>query len=337
MIDIEQREELLRYLRSEGWIYPDEEPQIRPLSGGVSSRTVWVGRENGTAWVLKQSLEKLRVAVDWYSDPQRIHREALGIRWLEKMAPPCTITPLIFEDHQDHILAMQAVPKPHANFKELLLNGQLNLEQIAQFAAILGTIHRESSLRRKDVEPVFADRRFFETLRIEPYYAYTAAQVPESAGFYADLIEDTRKQSLSLVHGDFSPKNILVHSGRLILLDHEVIHFGDPAFDLGFSLTHLLSKAIHVPCQREEFCLSAKYYWQIYRKVLGRTGWETALEPRVVRHTLGCLLARVAGRSPLEYLSPQERGYQKSAALKMMQQSINKVDDLINIFIHDLE
>src|SRR5205085_211857 len=108
------------------------------------------------------------------------------------------------------------------------------------------------------------DTSFFESLRLEPYYAYTAERVPAARAFLNGLIAETRSNPVALVHGDFSPKNILVRSNKLVLLDHEVIHFGDPAFDLGFSLTHLLSKANHLSEHRDRFGKAAIRYWNAY-------------------------------------------------------------------------
>lgn len=112
VLDIEQSSALIAYLRRSGSIRSDEQPICCPLTGGVSNRTVLVTRATGEAWVLKQALSKLRVAVDWFSDPRRIHREAAGLRWLAQLAPPGTIPPLVFEDHDQHIVAMGAVPQP---------------------------------------------------------------------------------------------------------------------------------------------------------------------------------------------------------------------------------
>ncbi len=167
--------------------------------------------------------------------------------------------------------------------------------------------------------PHFGDRTFFETLRLEPYFAFTASQVPRAAPFMRALIERTRANRYTLVHGDFSPKNVLVHAGRLVLLDYEVIHWGDPAFDVGFSLTHLLSKAHHVATHRAAFKQAAHRYWHTYyAQVAGLFG---DLESRSVHCTLGCLLARVDGRSPLEYLSDAERDRQRDAVLSIMTRS----------------
>ena len=165
------------------------------------------------------------------------------------------------------------------------------------------------------------------SLRLEPYYAYTAERLSAARGFLHGLIAETRSNRVALVHGDFSPKNILVRSNRLVLLDHEVIHFGDPAFDLGFSLTHLLSKANHLPEHRDRFGRAVVLYWNTYAST------SRELEARAVRHTLGCLLARVDGRSPLEYLTEEERGRQRSAALDLMSTPPSSIAALVEEFI----
>jgi aminoglycoside phosphotransferase (APT) family kinase protein len=332
-LDIERPDDLLAYLRATGRVAPDESPRVQTLAGGVSNRTVLVERADGPSFVLKQALAKLRVAVDWFSDPARIEREALGLKHLAELAPPGTITPLTFEDPANHLLAMAAVPKPHDNWKSVLLAGQINPDHVIQFAKLLATIHRRAAENRAELATLFADRRFFESLRLEPYYQYTSQQLPESRTFYKELVIDTRLRQLTLVHGDYSPKNVLVHDRRLILLDHEVIHWGDPAFDVGFALTHFLSKGHHLPAHRPALLRTAKLFWQTYRQELGHPRWATDLEDFAVRHTLGIMLARVAGRSPLEYLTPAQRDWQRHAVLAMMADPPTTVDDLTDTFL----
>jgi aminoglycoside phosphotransferase (APT) family kinase protein len=336
MLDIEQPEALLAYLRQAGRIAPDEALALERLAGGVSSRTVRVTRASGEAWVLKQSLTRLRVSVEWFSDPQRIHTEAAALRWLGRLALPGAVPAFVFEDHAEHLLAMQAVPQPHANWKTLLLAGGLQQRHAAAFGELLATIHRRSGERLAELSYDFPDRRFFETLRLEPYYRYTATQVPPAANFLTALIAETLAQRSALVHGDYSPKNVLIHNDHLILLDHEVAHIGDPAFDLGFGLTHLLSKAHHLPAQRAAFGLAALTFWEAYDRVLGAVPWRGELEARAVRHTLGCLLARVAGRSPLEYLGAAERARQQAAVLALMADPPDGVVALAGGFIERL-
>jgi aminoglycoside phosphotransferase (APT) family kinase protein len=336
-VDIEQPAALTDYLRATGRVAAEEALSIRVLAGGVSNKTVLVERSNGEAWVLKQALPKLRVKVNWFSDPARIGCEALALRWLPKLAPERAITPLIFEDPAQHLLAMAAVPQPHENWKAMLLAGKVFPRHVRQFGRLLGTVHRAAYERRDELAPLFDDRSFFESLRVEPYYAYTATQVPASAEFYEKLIRDTRASRVTLVHGDYSPKNVLVpRGGRLVLLDHEVIHWGDPAFDLGFALTHLLSKAHHLPPYRDAFAESATSFWDSYGTALGDVPWRPGLEHRAARHTLACLLARVAGRSPLEYLNGEERERQIPAVLRMIERAPEQIPALVTQFVESL-
>lgn len=353
-MNIEIRADLLNYLRSGGHIEHNEEPQMQPLAGGVSNRTVLVTRaaENGSnaeAWVIKQALSKLRVATDWFSSPERVHREALGLQWINQLAPKSTPT-LLFEDHEHHLIGMTAIPQPHENWKTMLLAGDLQLDHVDQFARLLATLHSDSYAQQTELATIFADRSFFESLRLAPYYRFAAEQVPKAAPFLHKLIEQTRARSITLVHGDYSPKNILVHNSKLILLDHEVIHFGDPAFDLGFSLTHLLAKANHnldpLSDLSPRFEAAAQQYWQTYTQMLlakesGRKSGGNAVDlyrhaeigSFAVSHTLACLLARIDGRSPLEYLSADARTRQRNAVLSLIVDLPTSIEELITRFV----
>ena len=183
--------------------------------------------------------------------------------------------------------------------------------------------------------PPSATEHFLKRCGWSLTFAFTASQVPRAAPFMAALIERTRANRFTLVHGDFSPKNVLVHAGRLVLLDYEVIHWGDPAFDVGFSLTHLLSKAHHVTTHRAAFKQAAHGYWHTYyAQVAGLFG---DLESRSVHCTLGCLLARADGRSPLEYLSDAERDRQRDAVLSLMAGPPATMPALIDAFIAAVE
>lgn len=331
-LDIEQPSHLLDYLRDHSLISPGETPVIRRLAGGVSNRTMLVTRSSGESWVIKQALGRLRVQTEWLSNPARVHREALGMRRLAEILPGGTVPRFVFEDERHHVLVMEAVPSPHDNWKELLLSGRLEPTHVEQFALILGTMHERGAQRATTFAREFADRAFFEELRISPYYEYTATQVPDAAEFIGDLVRTTRATATSLVHGDYSPKNVLVHNGRLALLDHEVIHWGDPAFDVGFSLAHLLSKAHHVADRHDAFRIAALRYWQVYAELAPGARRAPDHEPRAARHTLACLLARVAGRSPLEYLSPVERERQKRVVIALIAEPPATIPGLIEAF-----
>lgn len=328
-MDIEIPEALAAYLHERPELADNPALEFVQLDGGVSNRTMWVKRQQPPDWILKQALSKLRVAVDWFSSPARIHREAAGLRWLGRILPG-HVPAFVFEDIQHHVLAMTAIPQPHHNWKTLLLAGQIEGDHVRQFAQLLATIHSARGTY-PELATEFADRGFFESLRLEPYYLYTAEQVPAARDFLRRLVNDTRTRQHALVHGDYSPKNVLVHDNRLYILDYEVIHFGDPAFDVGFSLTHLLSKAHVVRSHRDTFFQMAQRYWTTYAAAAGSPGTED-LERYTVRHTLACLLARVDGRSPLEYLSGEHQDRQRAIVLALMADPPESVISLIQMF-----
>ncbi|MBS01654.1 MAG: aminoglycoside phosphotransferase [Gammaproteobacteria bacterium] len=311
MIDAEDPGELLDYLIARGHLTGASGVTVTNLAGGVSNKTVLVHHPAG-AWVIKQALAQLRVQATWLSDPARIHSEAAGMRALARLIPARHLTRFLFEDADNRLLAMEAVPEPFENFKTQLLSGQIEPGAIEQFAGVLGQIHAASAgdaaLARE-----FGDRTFFESLRLAPYYQAAAAAVPDAAHFLDTLITDTRATRQALVHGDYSPKNVLVRNRTLILLDHEVIHYGDPAFDVGFATAHLLSKAHHLTAHQAAFIDATRRFWRHYLDTAGDADAE-----RAARHSVACLLARVAGKSPLEYLSATEQSRQLAVCIDLI-------------------
>jgi aminoglycoside phosphotransferase (APT) family kinase protein len=332
-LDIENFDDLRQYMMEQGHVHCGEKVSMQKLAGGVSNRTVKISWPDGHGWVLKQALAKLRVAVDWFSDPERIAVEAKALRWLNRAAPPGSTPGFVFEDTARHILAMQAIPEGHENWKTLLLAGKIVSEHFEQFGRLLGAIHRQSTEQATKLASEFADTRYFESLRLEPYYLYTAQQVPAAATFLRSLAEETLGHKDCLVHGDFSPKNTLLYHEKLILLDYEVMHFGDPAFDIGFAMAHFLSKAHHRPGDRDGIAAGTARFLEVYRQQVAMLAWARELEPRMVRHSLGCSLARVAGKSTLEYMSPEEMERQCRVLLPLMANPPATVDALINEFI----
>lgn len=334
-LDIEQHDDLRQYLVDRGHARPGEALTITNLTGGVSNRTVLVSRAGGADMVIKQALAKLRVKVDWFSDPARVHREAEGLRALETLVPAGAVPTFAFEDHEHHLFAMEAVPQPLENYKSILLRGEVDLALVEQFARLLAMIHAGSAGRSDEMKQRFGDRSFFESLRLEPYFGFAAEQTPAAAPFLHTLMAATRQRAICLVHGDYSPKNILVRPDaspvNLVLLDHEVIHFGDPSFDVGFAMTHLLSKAHHLRAHRTMFSEAARRFWQVYFDAC--SGLVGDLEAHCVHQTLGCLLARVRGRSPLEYLDVDERDRQRDAVVALMEHVPQGMEELIDQFI----
>jgi aminoglycoside phosphotransferase (APT) family kinase protein len=335
MLDIADPGQLRDYLIRRNLVGRHADIRLAKLGGGVSCSTFRVVVPGRTDFVIKQALPRLNVASRWLSSPGRAHREALGILYLRDLLPGVPIPRLLFEDRENHVLAMESVPEPHDNWKQLLLGGRLSEDHATRFGTMLAAIHAGALRRAATLEPVFRDRSFFETLRMEAYYQYTARHVPSAGEFIAELLAETRQQCVTLVHGDYSPKNVLIRDGQLILLDHETLHWGDPMFDIGFSLTHFLAKSIHLPDRRDDFRRLAQAYWQAYRRHAGAEFQGDAIESRAVRHTLACLLARVHGRSPLEYLDEPARQRLAAGALRLMKELPANIPDLVAGFARE--
>jgi aminoglycoside phosphotransferase (APT) family kinase protein len=194
-------------------------------------------------------------------------------------------------------------PNAHPVWKQELRNGKAR----AAFASLVGSrlaVIHAATAGRPDVATAFQTDAIFKAIRLEPYLGASATRHPDLSRPLLGLAERTARTKLCLVHGDVSPKNILVGPGGPIFLDAECAWYGDPAFDLAFCLNHLLLKCLWVPPSRVEFleCFDA-----LAAAYLDNTVWEPrdALEARAASLLPGLLLARVDGKSPVEYLSAE--------------------------------
>ncbi|MDQ6665386.1 MAG: phosphotransferase, partial [Acidobacteriota bacterium] len=272
------------------------------LGGGVSN-TVLLVRAGTAQIVLKQSLGRLRVKEEWLSDRGRILRESSAMRLLAPRFPEESIPQVIFEDPENCLFAMTAAPPEAETWKTLLFSGIERPETAARAGHLLATLI-SSTWKDPAFEAEFGDQTVFRQLRVDPYYRTTAVRHPELREHFERLIEESGRRRVSLVHGDWSPKNLLVASDRVTVIDFEVIHFGDPSFDAAFLLNHLLLKSLYFPERRAAFALLASSFWESLSAGLPpQTEW---MERAAIEH-LGCLLlARVDGKSPAEYIETPE-------------------------------
>jgi 5-methylthioribose kinase len=269
---------------------------ITPLGGGVSNHVLLV-EAPGLRCVFKQALEKLRVEQDWRCGRERIFRECAALRTMRPLLPPGAVPRVLFEDQEQFTFSMEAAPADAQPWKSPLLAGEVRLEWAEKAGHLLGTWIRES-VGRPDWQAQFAGLTVFGELRVDPYYRATAARHPELAQHFASLIDECLGRRFSLVHGDFSPKNLLISSRGMMVIDWEVAHWGDPSFDAAFLTNHLLLKAFHRPAGWRQYQQAALAFWSA---LLSHDQPEW-LRPAAMRH-LGCLLlARVDGKSPAEYI-----------------------------------
>ncbi len=295
-------DEVVAAVRQAGLVAAGETVAVEPLGGGVSN-DVFAVRAGDRALVLKRALPRLRVAAEWRSDVTRIHREAACQRWLGQVLRPGEVPAVLAEDHRAHLYLMERAPASCRNWKDELLAGRVAPEAAAWAGDLLGRIHA-AGRRDAVTRQAFADQRVFDQLRLDPYLRTTAGRHPDLAEPILELVDRLATTRETVVHGDFSPKNLLLAEHHLVLLDHEVAHTGDPRFDLGFFFSHLVLKALHVTAAAERLWAQLPTAWEAYG-----AAYPAVAEADWMRH-LGCLLlARVDGKSPAEYLTPavQER------------------------------
>ncbi len=216
---------------------------------------------------------------------------------------------------------MDAATCGAADWKSELLRGNAVAEVGAAAGRILGALIR-STWESPVWEGRFGDQTVFDELRLDPYYRFTAAQHPDCAGHFEALIDSCRSRRVSLVHGDWSPKNLLVAGGEVMAIDFEVVHFGNPCFDTGFLLCHLLLKSVHLPAHASAYRLCADAFWEALDVPVH---WIWA---GTVAHLAGLLLARADGKSPAEYLNDKEREAVRVLAKRLIVRPARSLDEL---------
>jgi 5-methylthioribose kinase len=275
---------------------------ITELGGGVSNTVLLIEHANNR-FVLKQSLGKLRVEQDWFSDRGRIHRECEAIRYLNPLLPPGRIPGILFEDRENCIFGMTAAEGPAEPWKTILMRGECNPETARTVGDTLASTIR-LTWKSAEIDRRFGDTTVFKELRLDPYYRSTAAHHPDLQNFFETLIDSSRARPCSMVHGDYSPKNFLVEGANVLLIDFEVVHYGDPSFDAAFLLNHLLLKSFHMPEHRQSLAVLADSFWSTLQAGLpAEAHW---FESSTVAHLAGLLLARMDGKSPAEYIRQED-------------------------------
>ncbi len=290
---------------------------LAPLTGGVSCEVFRLDAEGGP-YCVKRALAQLRVAADWRAPLERSHSE---VRWLQAVADiEGVLAPrVIAEDQAAHLFVMSWFdPATHPVWKAELAAGRVDLAVAHEVGDALGRIHATSA-RRPDLAAAFRTGDLFHALRLEPYLLHTARAHPDLAGKIETLAAETLAREIALVHGDVSPKNLLIGPGGPVFLDAECAWWGDPAFDLAFCLNHLLLKTVWRPDSAAALITAFETLRSAYAE---RVDWEPleALETRATRLLAALLLARIDGKSPVEYLqSDRDRAFVRDAARSYLQ------------------
>ena len=305
-----------------------------PLTGGVSSDIWCINTENGLVCA-KRALAKLRVAADWQAPVERNRYEARWLQVAHAARPGCA--PQLLGQHEKlGVLVMQYLePADYRLWKQELHGGRAEKNTAKAVGEVLGRIHSYAA-GQADLAAEFPTQQIFFEIRLAPYLVATAARYPKLAPALHALVEQTQSHAKTLVHGDVSPKNILLGSQGPVLLDAECATWSDPAFDLAFCLNHFLLKCLWTPGARVDFLYCFEVFAASY---LACVDWESpqAVQARAARLLPGLFLARVDGKSPVEYITDDtQRDQVRRVASAFLLKPTTQLQDIAQAWAKEL-
>ena len=295
-------ETMLTSLRAHGLLDDPDSARFEILAGGVSS-DIWKVDTGTGVYCVKRALSKLKVAADWFAPLERNRFEVAWYRIANELAPG-SAPEILAHDDDAMLFAMTYLdPAEYKLWKSELRDGRTDTGQAARVGTLLGRIHAGSA-DNFDIAASFPRADIFQAIRLEPYLEATATRHPDLQSELFALSRQTAETRRVMIHGDVSPKNILLGPDGPVFLDAECACIGDPAFDLAFCLNHFLLKCLWTPAAAKGFldCFGALV--EAYRPLVT---WEPPgdLEARTARLLPGLFLARVDGKSPVEYLTDE--------------------------------
>jgi hypothetical protein len=287
--------DVVRHLRARGLVTLEMPVDVRELPGGVSGDVRAVVAP-GLDAVVKRAHAELLVEDDWFADEERLVTEGWALRLAGDLTPEA-VPRVIDLDPRTRTLVIQRAPRSWVDWRSELLRGEVDPRVGGRLGHLLSGWHRETAANPNLLAP-FRDDTAFVQLRIDPFHRTVAGAHPDLAPRIEAVVTRLLSRRSCLVHGDFSPKNVLVGPDGLWVIDWEVAHVGDPVFDLAYLLCHLTLKAIHRPADSARYRETAAAFLDAYGAVAGdELGAGVAC----------LLLARVDGKSPADYLTAPER------------------------------
>ncbi len=327
--------QLISALQRAGLVGNVSEASFEALQGGVSS-DIWKVSTPARTFCVKRALPKLKVAADWQAPVDRNRFEVAWYRIAHGIVPEA-VPGILYHDESQMLCAMEYLdPKQHRLWKTELRDGRAEIADAEAVGVCLGKIHAGTA-NNPAVAAQFPPNDIFHAIRLEPYLEATASKHPDLHDALFGLSQRTGKMRLAMVHGDVSPKNILLGPNGPVFLDAECACMGDPAFDLAFCLNHLLLKSIWNPAAREAFGACFEALAEAY---LRQVNWEpiASLQARAAQLLPALLLARVDGKSPVEYIETEtQRVYVRNCARPLIKVPPAILADVLAAWNRELE
>ena len=317
-----------------GLLAPGEQARYTALTGGVAS-DIWKVDTPAKTFAIKRALPKLKVAADWYVP---VARNAYEVKWMEVVRGilPQAVPQLLGHDPAAGLFAMAYLdPDTYRNWKSELRDGRTDDAFAAEVGRRLVRIHAATA-KDPAIAAAFATDETFHAIRLAAYLEATAPKHPQAAEALMALSRLTLATKLTLVHGDVSPKNILVGPDGPVFLDAECAWYGDPAFDLAFCLNHMLLKCLWTPRAAARFL---DLFDVLSRSYLAGVTWEppAAMEARTAHLLPGLFLARVDGKSPVEYVTAEtDKARIRRVALKFLGRPPQRLSDIRNAWAREI-
>jgi 5-methylthioribose kinase len=283
------------------------------LDGGVASDVAIVRDEAGREIVIKQALPKLKVAADWRCDPARSSQEVEALRAVPSLLGSGVVPRVLWVDAANHRFAMERIDADLKNWQTQLSAGEVSLVTAARVGELLALLQMKSA-HDFNLATTFGTREYFDLLRIKPFFVRAAERNPEAREPIDRVIELLRAPGRVLVHGDYSPKNMLARDARVVILDWEVVHWGEPRFDIAFCLSHLILTGWRRGCSESSYYAACDAFRSGYVKH-GPIGSHDKVLARVIG---ALVLARLDGDSPVNFLDELDVEEVRRRALRLL-------------------
>ncbi len=331
MFDMEDKELLIKYLLDKGFVNEEDGFSVDYCRGGVSCVSALAEIPGKTLFV-KQGRPKLAVKEEWLADPARIAIEAEANIVYNRFVPE-SVPEVLSYDPETSIIVREAAPADCVMWKTDLMNGIFDFEVAAKSMEALAKVHNSCHMNAEIAEK-FANDEIFRQLRISPYIEFVAGKHPELAELCEKLKKRLLENKTNLVHADYSPKNILVLKDRsLCILDYEISHYGDPAFDVAFFINHIVLKSAHM----------RQWSAAILNMMLHMTdtyfGMMTYADPAELEAScmelLGLMMiARIDGKSPVEYITDDKtKQLVRDMAYRLIKSDIKTFKEAAEMFL----